>query len=649
MAKSPSSSKNSRNKNEKSEKKKKIKRGQTSRRSSSRKSVKDKKRSSSRSFWGTVVRISLILGIWGTAFGGLVLLWFSYDLPDTARLEQSTRRPGVTLLARDGTLLATYGDLYGKFTSASQLPPHVPEAIMAIEDRRFRSHFGIDVFGLFRAAYTNFKAGRVVQGGSTLTQQLAKSFLISEGLYAHHNRSLRRKVQELILAFWLERKFTKNQILTLYLNRVYLGAGVFGIEAASQKYFGKQAQDLSVLQAAIIAGLLKAPSKYSPTSNPKLSFERGKVVLKAMRDSDFINELEYQCALSQKNRLHAVKQKRAFGRYFADWVFEALSDYIGAVNQDLTVKTTFDPRLQRLAEAEAKKIMSSQGQKGGISQVALLAMTPSGAVRAMVGGAKYSQSQFNRVTQAKRQTGSIFKLFVFLCALEEGHTLQSQISDTPVRLGKWRPKNYGWRSRGALSLQDSFAYSVNTVTVRLAQKVRQQRIANLAHRMGLSSSLPKDLTLALGSGEATLLEMTAAFACLANHGFQVWPFGIEKIVETHSGKKIYQRRRQGDARVLAPQIVSDGLEMLQAVMRYGTGRKSALERPSAGKSGTSQNYRDAWFVGFTPDLVTGVWMGNDDGCYMKKVTGGKIPAKLWRSFMTKAHEKVPARSFPVLK
>lgn len=599
------------------------------------------------SFWGTLVRRALTLSIWGGAVLAVLIIWFSYDLPDTDRLAATTRTPGVTLLARDGSLLATYGDLYGKFVSIKDLPPHVYQAIMAIEDRRFESHFGLDVLGLARAAYTNYKAGRVVQGGSTLTQQLAKRFLISEGLYAHHDRSLRRKIQELILAFWLERQFSKNQILSLYLNRVYLGAGVFGIEAAAQKYFGRPAKDLTILQAAILAGLLKAPSKYSPTANPKASFERGKVVLGAMKEAEFISELDYQCALAQKNRLYDVKQKATFGRYFADWVFETLSDYLGTVHQDITVKTTFDPKLQRIAEKEAHAILSQKdSQKSRVTQAALMAMTPRGAVRAMVGGAKYSESQFNRVTQAKRQTGSIFKYFVFLAALEKGYTLGSQLSDGPIRLGKWQPKNYGWRSRGLLSLQDAFAYSVNTVTIRLAKDIGFKAISGLAHRVGLLSPQPRDLTLALGSGDASLFEMTAAYACVANHGFQVWPYGVQEIYETHSKKSLYKRRHQGDARVLSPQVVKASLSLLQSVMRYGTGRKSTLDRPCAGKTGTSQNYKDAWCVGFTPDLITGVWMGNDDNTSMKKITGGKLPAKLWHHFMAKAHQGLPARSFP---
>lgn len=654
MAKRPSSSLSSGKKrtrvlgSQAQGKKKKTSQG-TSKRPSARKSQgRQKSRKASKRFlWGKVAQYLFILFVWGSAGGGLFLLWFGYDLPDIDRLEYSTRRPGVTLLARDGSLLATYGDLYGAYTPADKLPSHVPEAVMAIEDRRFRDHCGIDVLGLVRAAYANFKAGRIVQGGSTLTQQLAKSFLVAEGLYTYRDRSLRRKIQELMLAFWFERHFTKNQILTLYLNRVYLGAGVFGFEAAAQKYFSKRAQDLTLLEAATIAGLLKAPSKYSPTGNPERSFKRAKAVLFAMKRAKFINELDYQCGISQKNTLHAVKEKAIFGRYFADWVFESLSDFLGGIHQDLIVKTTFDPGLQRLAEQEAHHLMTQEAAQAHITQVALLALTPSGAVRAMVGGARYSQSQFNRVSQAKRQTGSSFKLFVFLAALEHGFSLEHHIKDTAVRFGKWRPKNYGWRSRGEVSLRDAFAYSVNTVTVRLARTVGVKGIGRVAHRLGLSSPQPKDLTLALGSGEASLLEMTAAYACVANHGFQVRPFGVEEIREAFSGKLLFKRHRPQEKRVLSPLSVHASLEMLQAVLQYGTGRRSALARPCAGKSGTTQNYKDAWFIGFTPDLVTGVWMGNDDGQPMKKVTGGRFPGKLWQAFMTKAHRKIPPKAFPV--
>ncbi|OJX13008.1 MAG: hypothetical protein BGO77_00885 [Caedibacter sp. 37-49] len=583
--------------------------------------------------------------IWGIVLGGFALVWFAYDLPDIKRLELTTREPSVTLLARDGTTIATYGDLYGAFVHVKDLPAYVPQAILATEDRRFYEHFGVDVWGILRAAWTNFRAGSVVQGGSTITQQLAKNFLLSEKLYEPNDRSLRRKVQEVLLALWLETHLKKEQILSIYLNRVYLGAGVYGINAAAWRYFGESAKELSLYQAAVIAGLLKAPSRYSPISNPELAHSRAKVVLSAMVDAGYVNVQTVQKYQTLPEQLVKTKNEALVGRYFADWIFETLDEYIGKPSEDIVVKTTLDSRLQKLAEESVVNVLTTDGPKFDASQASLVSMTPDGGVRAMVGGVNYTQSQFNRATQAKRQTGSSFKFFVFMAALEHEYTPETMVSDVPMQIGKWKPKNYTWQSRGEVSLKDGFAYSVNAMPVRLAYRLGLPTVTKMARRLGLTSPMPKDLTIVLGSGEATLLELSAAYATIANHGFGVWPYGIIEV-RNGQGELLYKRKSQGAGRILQPQTVKDGLKLMEAAFSYGTGKGANIGRPCAGKTGTSQKYRDAWAVGFTPDLVTGVWMGNDDNKSMKKVTGGRLPAKIWKQFMSKAHEGYPVHYFP---
>ena len=575
---------------------------------------------------------------------GCGLVWFCHDLPHVERLMVTTRKPGITLLARSGAQFATYGDVHGTFVEAKNLPSHVSGAIIAIEDHRFYHHFGIDIIGITRAAWANYRAKSVVQGGSTLTQQLAKSFLLSEKIYTHQDRSIRRKVQELILALWLETKFSKQQILSMYLNRVYLGAGVYGIEAAAQKYFNKPAKQLSVYEAAVIAGLLKAPSKYSPTSSAERADERARIVLEHMVELGFISLQQIGDLDDASAFLTVAQQKATSGRYFADWVHESVHEIVGSVDHDLIVSTTFDPQLQHKAERHTQELIMTEGFAANAHQAALIAMTPSGAVRAMVGGIDYGTSQFNRAIQAKRQIGSTVKVFIYLTALEHQYTPDSLISDLPLNLGGWSPKNYKWQSRGNVSLRTAMAKSLNTPVVRLTRAVGLKRVQAMMRRLGLTSPQPDNLTITLGSGEATLLEMTAAYATISNHGFGVWPYAINEI-KTIQGKILYQRKAQGAGHIVAPQHVRNIVSMMHTVMTDGTGRKSALTRPCAGKSGTSQNYRDAWFIGFTPDLITGVWMGNDDNSSMEQISGGKLPGALWHNFMEDAHQGLPVRHF----
>lgn len=584
-----------------------------------------------RSRWPWILKWACILLIWAGFLGGCFVLWYGYDLPDITKLQQTERRPSVTILARDGTKLASYGDLHHQILDLKKLPPHVIQALLAIEDHRFYAHFGVDAIGLLRAIWVNYRAGHVVQGGSTLTQQLAKNFLQSERLYDINDRSLRRKIQEALLAIWLEQKFTKDQILTIYLNRVYFGSGTFGLAAAAQHYFGKRPQDLSLYEAAVIAGLLKAPSKYSPSHNPQLADQRAAQVLENMAREGFISEGAKEAALALASSTIETFQGSAI-RYFTDWIIDILPTHVDTEDTDLIVTTTLDPSLQSLAESKLQEVLEEQGVSAKMSQMALVSMTHDGTIKALIGGANYKKSQFNRATQALRQPGSAFKTVLYLAALEAGMQPSDLISDLPVRIGLWQPKNYKYQARGELSLQDALAYSVNTVSVRLAQRLGLSRILQTARRLGLTSPLPDDLTIVLGSGETTLLELTTAYAVIASGGLKVKPYAISKVTDLE-GRILYTYRPPPLQRVIHPATAQTLTHMLQAVMTYGTGKKAALGWPAAGKTGTSQLHRDAWLVGFTSQLITGVWGGNDNNTPMDPTSGGAV-ARLWRLYMS---------------
>lgn len=584
----------------------------------------------SRSPWFWVLKWSCILLIWAAFFGGCFVLWFGHDLPDITKLQQTERRPSLTILAKDGTKLATYGDLHGQMVDIRKLPPHVIQAVLAIEDHRFYSHFGVDVFGLLRAMWINYRAGHVVQGGSTITQQLAKNFLQSEKLYHVNDRSLRRKIQEALLALWLEHKFTKDQILTIYLNRVYLGSGTFGIAAAAHHYFGKAPKELTLYEAAIIAGLLKAPSKYSPSTNPHLADQRAAQVLENMALRGFISEDAKDAVILLASSLPETFRGSEI-RYFTDWVVDILSDYVDTEDKDLIVTTTLDPHLQSLAESKVQETLKERGEAAKAGQMALVSMTQEGAICALVGGVNYKKSQFNRATQALRQPGSTFKMVIYLAALEAGMQPTDLISDAPIKIGSWKPKNYKYQTRGEIPLQDALAFSVNTVSVRLGQHLGLRRILETAHRLGIKSSLPDDLSVALGTGETTLLDLTAAYAVIARSGLKVEPYAILKVTD-YQGQVLYAHQDSLAEQVVDPYIARILTQMLQGVMAYGTGRRASLAWPAAGKTGTSQFHRDVWFVGFTPELITGTWAGNDDNAPMDPKPGS-TSARLWHLFM----------------
>ena len=572
--------------------------------------------------------------IWVVLVGAALVAWYAYDLPEIADVGAVERRPAVSLVAADGTLLASYGDVYGTTVAVKDLPPDLPHAVLAIEDRRFYDHPGIDLIGLARAAWANLRAGRIVEGGSTITQQLAKNLFLSP------ERTVKRKVQEMLLAFWLEQSFTKDQILGLYLNRVYLGAGTYGVDAAARRYFGKPASGVNLYEAAVLAGLLKAPSRYNPARDASRAEARAARVLRAMIEAGYVTAAQAARALRDKTRGRAAAGAQA--RYFADWVMARVADYVGAVDRDLTVITTLNPVYQTIAERELARMLDSQGRKRGVRQGAVVVLDPTGAVRAMVGGRDYDASQFNRATQALRQPGSAFKAFVYLAALEAGHKPDERLTDAPIQIGDWKPRNYADRYHGVVTLREAFARSLNSVAVRLSESVGRGKVAAAARRLGLTSPLTKRPSIALGASEVTLLEMTGAYAVFANRGYGVWPFGIEEI-RGPKGELLYRRAGGGPGRVVRPRVVDAMTDLMTATVAWGSGKAANPGRPAAGKTGTSQEFRDAWFLGFTADFVAGVWLGNDDGAPSRNVTGGSLPARLWGRIVAQASEGLPVR------
>ena len=588
-----------------------------------------------------VLKWLAVAAIWVSVAVGGIVAWYAADLPDVDAALTAPRRASVTVLAADGSEVASSGDRYGMALTVSDLPPALPLAVLATEDRRFYSHFGLDIFGLGRAMVANVQAGGIVQGGSTITQQAAKNLFLSP------ERTIKRKIQELMLALWLEHQFSKDQILSIYLNRAYFGAGAYGVDAAARKYFGRPASGISTYQAAMLAGLLKAPSRYNPLANPGLAAKRTRQVLANMVDAGFFTQVEVDAAKRHKGEVIASLGVRHGGRYFVDWVLAQVPDFVSAGDRDVIVTTTIDRRLQRLAEARVAETLDGPGAKVDASEAALVAMATDGAVRAMVGGRDYLRSQFNRAVQAYRQPGSAFKPFVFLAGLEAGLAPDSRIADAPITVDGWKPRNFTGRYQGEVTLRQGMADSINTVAVRVSEHAGRGRVISAAHRLGITADLKPTPSLALGAGDVSLIELAAAYATFANGGLGVWPYGIESIHDA-DGQLLYTRSGSGPGRIVKPGHAAEITEMLVEVVEHGTGRAAKLARPAAGKTGTSQNFRDAWFVGFSADLVTGVWMGNDNSRPMNKVTGGGLPAKLWGAFMADAHAGTPARPLPSL-
>ncbi|MDO8878013.1 MAG: PBP1A family penicillin-binding protein [Pseudolabrys sp.] len=603
------------------------------------KSKSRKKRSPRRSLIGRMTYWAAVAGLWIVIGGVGTIAYVGAHLPPIQSLEIPKRPPSIQIVDMDGRALARRGDMAGEVLALKELPPHVPKAFIAIEDRRFYHHYGVDPMGIARAAAANVMHRGVAQGGSTLTQQLAKNLFLTQ------ERTVTRKLQEVLLALWLERKFSKTQILELYLNRVYFGAGAYGIEQAALRYFGKSARQINVAEAAMLAGLVKSPSRLAPTRNFNAAEKRAKIVLAAMSELGFISAANEKVALAKPPRIVAQAGNGAVN-YVADWIMDALNDTLGHIDEDLIVETSIDATLQASAEKALADELAAKGPKAGVEQGALVAMTPGGAVRAMVGGRNYADSQFNRAVAAKRQPGSAFKPFVYLTALEAGLTPDTVRIDAPVKIKGWSPENYTHEYFGPVTLTKALALSLNTVAVRLTMEVTPMAVIRTAHRLGISSKLEPNASIALGTSEVSPLELVGAFATFANGGYAVIPHVIERVTGAN-GKRLYARNRQPLGRIVEARHIMMMNTMMQETLTVGTAHKAALPGwPAAGKTGTSQDFRDAWFVGYTAQLVTGVWLGNDDGTSMKKVTGGGLPVDIWSRFMRDGHQGVPVAALP---
>jgi penicillin-binding protein 1A len=599
---------------------------------------KHRRRGSLLGLAGRLVYWCFIMAIWVGIGGAGLVAYYGAKMPSATTWAIPDRPPNVKIVAVDGTLVANRGMTGGEAVGLHEMSPYIPEAVVAIEDRRFYWHYGIDPLGLARAMLENVFDGRVHQGGSTITQQLAKN------LFLKPDRTVERKVQEVLLALWLEQKHSKDQILEMYLNRVYFGSGAYGVEAASRRYFGKSARDVTLAEAALLAGLLKAPSRLSPARDPKAAEDRAQLVLAAMRSQDLISTKEFARA-KDAPATRAPAYWTGSEHYVADRVMEELPDLIGEVQTDVIVDTTIDLTLQKLAEASIRRLIDAEGKKLDVSQGALVSIDNSGAVRALVGGVDYANSQFDRAAEARRQPGSAFKPFVFLAAIEQGRTPDSVRNDAPVRIGKWTPENYHGKYFGKVTLTTALAKSLNSVAAQLVMEVGPSTVVETAHRMGIESKLEANTSIALGTSEVTPLELTAAYVPFANGGYRPDVHMVQRVT-TASGEVLYENTGGGVTRVLKPEIVGMMNAMMRETLKDGTAQKAAFGWPAAGKTGTSQNSRDAWFVGYTANLTTGVWFGNDDGRPMKKVTGGALPAIAWHEFMVAAHEGVPMADLP---
>lgn len=545
----------------------------------------------------------------------------------------------VTFLDRYGAELGHRGARHDDSLKLEEMPDHLLKAVLATEDRRFYDHFGIDVIGTVRALTVNARASGVVQGGSSLTQQLAKNLFLTQ------ERTAARKIQEAILALWLERTYSKDQILELYLNRVYFGSGAYGVEAAAQRYFNKSARSVTIAEAAMLAGLVQAPSRLAPNRNPEAAEKRAQLVIAAMAEQGLISQASAKTALVAP--AEATERIGAGSvNYAADYVMDVLDDFIGAVEGDVTVLTTIDTKLQASAETILVEALAAQGAKLHAGQGAVVSMAPDGALRALIGGRDYTKSQFNRATAARRQPGSAFKPFVYLAALEQGMTPDTIREDSPVTIKGWTPENNSRTYRGPVTLQTAFAHSLNTVPVKLNQEVTPRESVRVAQRLGISSALQANPSLALGTSEVTPVELTTAYATFANGGQAVLPYVIREV-KSLSGKVIYARKGAGFGTVVQPQTLSMMNAMFHEVMTSGTGSKANIAGwEVGGKSGTTQDFRDAWFVGFTARLVTAVWVGNDDNSTMKRVFGSGLPAEIWAKYMRAAHAGMQPAPLP---
>ena len=572
---------------------------------------------------------TFIASLWVGIFLVIAVTVYALISPDPLKAGLKNKPAYLSIVASNGKVIAEKG-LRRSHVQLEEMPKHVVNAVLATEDRRFYYHPGLDPIGIIRASIANRRAGRIVQGGSTITQQLAKVLFLKPA------RNYWRKIEEMLLAFWLEYRFSKKQILELYLNRIYFGAGNYGIEAASQHYFGKSVSRIGVYEAAMLAGLIKSPSYYAPTRNFERSLNRGKVVLQNMRNAWMLSREQQQEILQNPPVIRTFLPSESYG-YVIDWVVERVSGFGQNLQNDMIVETTIDYDLQGKVQDIVKINMADQGEKYNAGQAAAVILDRNGAIKALVGGSDYKKNQFNRAVKARRQPGSTFKPFIFLAAMEKGLNPDSEVHDGPLRIGEWSPENYSKRYYGDVNMRFALAKSLNTVSVRLSEWAGRERVIKTAHRLGISTKLKNNPSIALGTSEVSLLEITGAYAPFANGGYAVRPHIIKQIKDKNNNV-LYQTQTKNWGRVVRKHFVSAMNDMLTATVIDGTA-KSAVIPPHqiAGKTGTGQGYRDAWFIGYSAHFIGGVWIGNDDFKPMKEATGGSLPTLIWRDMMLQAH------------
>ena len=606
--------------------------------------LEEKRRKRERLAWGVTAGFAAIVIIAGI-LGGLFWRWAFSDMPalpeNLSVLADTRRENSITLLDMNGAVIDVRGPLYGAPVELDDLPDHVLQAFIAIEDRRFYDHSGVDLRGTARAVFTNLRAGATIQGGSTITMQLVKNLVLTP------QRSMRRKIQEMRLAWQLERRLSKDEILQLYLNRIYFGARAYGIEAAARRYFQKSAAELTRAEAAMLAALPKAPSRLDPTSNLSAARERAAIVLAAMEDAGFITAGER--AIAEANPATPIEPEpetyrdpAIFGFIF-DYAVQRAETELGMLPADVIIQVTIDPALQEAAHRSLTTRMDEESEAQGAGEAALLAMTPAGSVRAMVGGRDYRASQYNRAAQARRQPGSAFKPIVYLAAIEEGASPFSIYYDEPIDLEGWQPQNFGGTYRGRVTLQEALRRSINTVSAQIIDEIGPETVVDMAGRLGIETELPALPALSLGAVEVTLLELTAAYSTIANSGERHPAWLLERVTNSR-GDILWEHVPSEPEQVVEAADALTLSTMMQDIILSGTGMAARLpDRPTAGKTGTSQSFRDAWFLGYSADYVAGVWVGNDDDTPANNVTGGGLPARIWRDFMIAAHDGLPAR------
>jgi penicillin-binding protein 1A len=584
-----------------------------------------------RRWFGRIFRVGLIGGLIGIMVVGIAVAFAYQSLPSYSELKSSPNGQMIRVHAADGTVIVSIGPSYGEWLSIDQIPAPMKTAMVAVEDKRFRSHFGVDPLGIARSFQVRYLKGRFTQGGSTITQQLARNVFLT------NDKTWSRKIREIILALAIERKFSKDQVLELYLNRVYFGGGAYGVDAASRKFFGHPASTLSLGEGAIIAGLVKAPSNYSPSADAKAAVGRAGVVLDVMLKQGLITPTDVAAANPAKVAL-APEPKQNSVRYFTDWALPQLDTLIDEGGEPIEVWTTLDLGMQNAADEAIR------ANTPGKAQGALVSLDRDGAVRAMVGGKDYVASIYNRATQAVRQPGSAFKLFVYLAAIEAGYTPGDMVVDEEVNINGWKPRNSSRRYSGEITLRTAFAYSVNTIAAKLGAEVGTGSIANMARRFGITTPVNTQPSMVLGTSDVRLIDMTRAFASVGGNGVAVAPYGILKVT-TAKGEVLYQHRTDTSLVLVAPQVAAQMIDLLQTAVNTGTARAAQIGRPVAGKTGTTSSNKDGWFLGFSSGITTGVWMGRDDADPIPGLQGGRAPAQAFAQYMKFAVAKRPVEKF----